>query len=165
MQDALTKLSNRVAFDDFFAKAMVRFHHKPFELALIVIDIDDFKNINDTYGHTAGDKTLQVIANSIVKNVSKGVFVGRYGGEEFVLIYSKTQKETLIAELNTLNRFVARLPFKFKVIKSVLLYQLAQRILHQMITFILLSSVLTKQCIKLRNKVKIKSFTLSNYAI
>ncbi|PKG85757.1 GGDEF domain-containing protein [Colwellia sp. 75C3] len=114
MQDALTKLANRAAFDDFFAKAMVRFHHKPFELALAVIDIDDFKKINDTYGHTAGDKTLQVIANSIVKNVSKDVFVGRYGGEEFVLIYSKTQVETLTDELNNLNKYVARLPFKFK---------------------------------------------------
>jgi diguanylate cyclase (GGDEF)-like protein len=114
MQDALTKLANRAAFDDFFAKAMVRFHHKPFELALVVIDIDDFKKINDTYGHTAGDKTLQVIANSIIKNVSKGVFVGRYGGEEFVLIYSKTQEKILTAELNALNKFVARLPFKFK---------------------------------------------------
>ncbi|MFT5002655.1 MAG: diguanylate cyclase, partial [Flavobacteriales bacterium] len=114
MQDALTKLANRAAFDDFFAKAMVRFHHKPFELALVVIDIDDFKNINDTYGHTAGDKTLQVIANSIVKNVSQKVFVGRYGGEEFVLIYSNTQEETLTAELNALNKFITRLPFKFK---------------------------------------------------
>lgn len=114
MQDALTKLANRAAFDDYFAKAMVRFHHKPFQLALVVIDIDDFKQINDTYGHTAGDKTLQVIANTVVKNVSKGVFVGRYGGEEFVLIYSKTQEDALIAELNTLNKYVARLPFKFK---------------------------------------------------
>jgi len=114
MQDALTKLANRAAFDDYFAKAMVRFHHKPFELALIVIDIDDFKKINDTYGHTAGDKTLQVIAKTIVKHVSKGVFVGRYGGEEFVLIYSKTKEDTLIKELNTLNKYIARLPFKFK---------------------------------------------------
>lgn len=114
MQDALTKLANRAAFDDYFAKAMVRFHHKPFELALVVIDIDDFKHINDTYGHTAGDKTLQVIANTIVKNVSKDVFVGRYGGEEFVLIYSRTQVEPLKAELNKLNKSIARLPFKFK---------------------------------------------------
>jgi len=117
MQDALTKLANRAAFDDFFAKAMIRFHRKSFPLALVVIDIDDFKKINDTYGHTAGDKTLQVIANSIVKNVSKGVFVGRYGGEEFVLIYSKVQEEALFAELNALNNFVARLPFKFKANK------------------------------------------------
>ncbi|PKI16923.1 GGDEF domain-containing protein [Colwellia sp. 12G3] len=114
MQDALTKLANRAAFDEFFAKAMVRFHHEPFELALVVIDIDDFKKINDTYGHTAGDKTLQVIANSIIKNVNKGVFVGRYGGEEFVLIYSKTNEEALTADLNLLNKYVTRLPFKFK---------------------------------------------------
>ena len=114
MQDALTSLANRASFDDYFAKAMVRFHHKPFELALIVIDIDDFKKINDTYGHTAGDKTLQVIAKTIAKHVSKDVFVGRYGGEEFVLIYSKTKEDKLITELNTLNKFIARLPFKFK---------------------------------------------------
>jgi diguanylate cyclase len=114
MQDALTKLANRAAFDEFFAKAIVRFHHKPFDLALVVIDIDDFKKINDTYGHTAGDKTLQVIAKTIVKKVSKATFVGRYGGEEFVLIYSKTKEEILTAELNALNEFVARLPFKFK---------------------------------------------------
>ncbi len=114
MQDALTKLANRAAFDDFFAKAMVRFHHKPFQLALVVIDIDDFKKINDNYGHYAGDKTLQVIANALVKNVSKGVFVGRYGGEEFVLIYPTIQEEALYAELDALNNFVAGLPFKFK---------------------------------------------------
>jgi len=114
MQDALTKLANRAAFDDYFAKAMVRFHHKPFELALIVIDIDDFKKINDTYGHTAGDKTLQVIAKTIVKHVGDDVFVGRYGGEEFVLIYSQTKENKLIKDLNALNKYIARLPFKFK---------------------------------------------------
>lgn len=114
MQDALTKLANRAAFDDYFAKAMVRFHHKPFELALCVIDIDDFKNINDTYGHTAGDKTLQVIAQTIVKNVGKEVFVGRYGGEEFVLIYLKTKEDKLVENLDALNKYIARLPFKFK---------------------------------------------------
>ena len=114
MQDALTKLANRAAFDDYFAKAMVRFHHKPFQLALVVLDIDDFKQINDTYGHTAGDKTLQVIANTVQKCVSKDVFVGRYGGEEFVLIYSKVDEKPLITELNSLNKYIARLPFKFK---------------------------------------------------
>ncbi len=114
MQDALTHLANRAAFDEYFTKAMVKFHHKPFQLALVVIDIDNFKQINDNYGHTAGDKTLQVIANSIAKNVKKGVFVGRYGGEEFVLIYTKTGIQALEAELNTLNKYVAHLPFQFK---------------------------------------------------
>jgi len=114
MQDALTKLSNRAAFDEYFTKAMVRFHHKPFDLALVVLDIDDFKQINDTYGHTAGDKTLQVIANTIQKRIIEDTFVARYGGEEFVLIYSGEDQATLINELNLLNKSIARLPFKFK---------------------------------------------------
>ncbi|RHW75446.1 GGDEF domain-containing protein [Colwellia sp. RSH04] len=114
MQDALTKLGNRAAFDDYFAKAMVRYHHQPYELAIVVIDIDDFKLINDTYGHSAGDKTLQVIAKTIQKNASKKAFVARYGGEEFVLIYSETNASALVNELNLINKHVARLPFKFK---------------------------------------------------
>ena len=114
MQDALTKLSNRAAFDDYFTKTMVRFHHQPYELALVVMDIDNFKNINDTYGHTAGDKTLQVIANTIQKKVSDDTFVARYGGEEFVLIYANIKKTAMVNELNTLNKNIARLPFKFK---------------------------------------------------
>ncbi|MDX2368591.1 MAG: GGDEF domain-containing protein [Colwellia sp.] len=114
MQDALTKLSNRAAFDEYFTKSMVRFHHKPFDLALVVIDIDDFKRINDTYGHTAGDKTLQVIANTLQKAVSDNVFVARYGGEEFVLIYVSKKEAALTNELNLINKKVAHLPFKFK---------------------------------------------------
>ncbi len=114
MQDALTKLSNRAAFDDHFTKAMVRFHHQPYELALVVIDIDDFKKINDTYGHSAGDKTLQVIATTIQKKVSDDTFVARYGGEEFVLIYTNINKLAVEKELNVLEKNIARLPFKFK---------------------------------------------------
>jgi len=113
-QDALTKLNNRLSFDEYFAKAMVRFHHQPFKMALAVIDIDDFKKINDNYGHTAGDKTLQVIANTLYTNVHEDVFVARYGGEEFVLIYLDIDKEKLVKELNQLNKKVANLPFKFK---------------------------------------------------
>ena len=114
MQDALTKLGNRAAFDEYFTKAIVRYHHQPFDLALVVIDIDDFKYINDTFGHTAGDKTLQVIANTIQKKVSDDAFVARYGGEEFVVIYSSKKEKALTDELNLLNKNIAHLPFKFK---------------------------------------------------
>jgi len=114
MQDALTKLNNRAAFDEYFTKSMVRYHHQPSDLALVVIDIDNFKHINDTYGHTAGDKTLQVIANTIQKKVSDDTFVARYGGEEFVLIYSNKEAAALASELNFVNKNIARLPFKFK---------------------------------------------------
>jgi diguanylate cyclase (GGDEF)-like protein len=114
MQDALTKLSNRAAFDEYFTKMMVRFHHQPFDLAIAVIDIDDFKKINDNYGHAAGDKTLQVIANTLQQKANPTAFVARYGGEEFVLIYSNIEEAALNSELNIINKAVANLPFKFK---------------------------------------------------
>ncbi len=114
MQDALTKLNNRAAFDEHFAKEMVRFHKKSFSLAIAVIDIDDFKKINDTYGHSAGDKTLQVIANTMKKQLGKEIFIARYGGEEFVLVYNKTIKTELLKSLENLRKKIASLPFKFK---------------------------------------------------
>ncbi|PCI59569.1 MAG: GGDEF domain-containing protein [Gammaproteobacteria bacterium] len=114
MQDALTKLNNRAAFDEHFAKEMVYHHQKDLELAIAVIDIDDFKRINDTYGHTAGDKTLQVIAKTMKVVIPKAAFIARYGGEEFVIIYRKTKKETLVKSLDTLREKIASLPFKFK---------------------------------------------------
>ena len=113
-QDALTKLANRASFDEFFAKELVRFHHKQFDLAITVIDLDDFKRINDTFGHTAGDKTLQVIADTLTKVMGNDVFISRYGGEEFVLIFKDVDKITVMNRLNMLRKKVASLPFTFK---------------------------------------------------
>ena len=114
MQDALTKLNNRAAFDEYIAKELVRFHHKPAPLAIVVLDLDNFKRINDTYGHTAGDKTLQVIANTLVKVIDDKAFIARYGGEEFVLVFNDLNEVDLVATLNNLRKNVAKLPFKFK---------------------------------------------------
>ncbi|MGB1262938.1 MAG: GGDEF domain-containing protein [Cognaticolwellia sp.] len=113
-QDALTKLGNRAAFDEFFSKEIVRYHHKQFDLALTVLDLDDFKRINDTYGHTAGDKTLQVIANTLTKVVGNDAFIARYGGEEFVLIFTDSNKNVVLNKLDILRKKVASLPFTFK---------------------------------------------------
>jgi diguanylate cyclase (GGDEF)-like protein len=114
LQDALTKLNNRAAFDEYFAREIVRFHNKPFELAIVVMDLDNFKRINDTYGHTAGDKTLQVISSTLIKHIGDEAFTARYGGEEFVLIFSGINKEKLVEKLNKLRLQIAKLPFKFK---------------------------------------------------
>ena len=114
LQDALTKLNNRAAFDEYFAREMVRFHNKNFDLAIVVMDLDNFKRINDTYGHTAGDKTLQVISSTLKKHIGSDAFIARYGGEEFVLVFSGTNQENLIDKLNRLRLQVAKLPFKFK---------------------------------------------------
>jgi diguanylate cyclase len=114
LQDALTQLNNRAAFDEYFAKEIVRYHNKKFELAIVVMDLDNFKRINDTYGHIAGDKTLQVISSTLKKHIGNEAFIARYGGEEFVLIFSGFNKEKLIDRLNILRLQVAKLPFKFK---------------------------------------------------
>lgn len=114
MQDALTKLSNRAAFDDYFAREMIRYHHQAFEFAITVVDLDNFKRINDNYGHTAGDKTLQVIANTLKNVLGDDAFISRYGGEEFVLIFKNLDKATVISKLDVLRKKVATLPFSFK---------------------------------------------------
>lgn len=114
LQDALTKLANRAAFDEFFAKELDRFQQDEFDLAITIIDIDDFKRINDTFGHTAGDKTLQVLADTLKKVMGKEVFISRYGGEEFVLIFKHVDKITVMNRLNMLRKKIASLPFTFK---------------------------------------------------
>lgn len=114
LQDALTKLYNRAAFDEHFAKEIVRCQHNNIPLAIVVADLDNFKRINDTYGHTAGDKTLQVIANTFTKQVQDKGFIARYGGEEFVLIFSDQSKESLVKRLNVMREKISQLPFKFK---------------------------------------------------
>lgn len=114
LQDALTKLNNRAAFDEHFAKETARCQHKNIPLAIVVADLDNFKRINDTYGHTAGDKTLQVLANTFKKHIEKHAFVARYGGEEFVFVFTGIDKDELIHILNLLRKTVSKLPFKFK---------------------------------------------------
>ncbi|WP_281558601.1 diguanylate cyclase [Thalassomonas sp. RHCl1] len=114
MQDALTKLNNRAAFDDYFSNQLIDFQQQSYDLALVILDLDDFKRINDTYGHTAGDKTLQVMAMTLTKKVSADAFIARYGGEEFVLVYTGIGQDKLLQHLNDLRKHIARLPFKFK---------------------------------------------------
>ena len=61
-------------------------------VTLVVIDVDHFKSINDRFGHTAGDITLQVIAKALQKSIRKSDFIARYGGEEFVFILPNTDQ-------------------------------------------------------------------------
>jgi diguanylate cyclase len=83
--DSLTRLSNRRAFDDRLASVFDNPMTKSVT-ALVLADIDNFKKINDTYGHPVGDKILATVASVIRANVRRDVFVARTGGEEFALI-------------------------------------------------------------------------------
>jgi len=84
--DALTKLPNRTLFFDRLQQAILRADRTGKRLALLFVDIDTFKNINDTFGHSIGDAALQEIANRMSKNVRKSDTVARVGGDEFTVI-------------------------------------------------------------------------------
>jgi diguanylate cyclase (GGDEF)-like protein len=84
--DGLTNLFNHWFFRDQLRKEFQRARRYRKKMSLIMIDIDDFKLFNDTYGHLAGDKALSEVAATIRKSVRDIDFVARYGGEEFALI-------------------------------------------------------------------------------
>jgi len=90
--DSLTKVFNRRALttylDNICSKGGI-----PYELHLLILDIDDFKVINDTYGHVAGDKILIFIANMLKKTLREGDKVFRYGGEEFIIVLNRINPE------------------------------------------------------------------------
>ena len=89
--DGLTGLKNRRYFDEAFALECKRSTRYLEQLAVLMIDIDHFKNINDTYGHPVGDQVLAQIAEIMRENVRRDTdTVARYGGEEFVIILPST---------------------------------------------------------------------------
>ncbi len=87
--DPLTKVYNRRALDDHLSTVITHKHQHPLSMFLLMIDIDDFKKINDTYGHIAGDKVLIFIANMLKKTLRDGDKIFRYGGEEFVIVLNR----------------------------------------------------------------------------
>ena len=90
--DALTKVFNRRALSSYISTVCSKKEIK-YELHLLMMDIDDFKAINDKYGHIAGDKILIFIANMLKKTLRDGDKIFRYGGEEFIIILNRIEKE------------------------------------------------------------------------
>jgi diguanylate cyclase (GGDEF)-like protein len=84
--DSLTGLKNRHAFEESLGSHIALADRMSAALSLLLIDVDHFKSINDTFGHPVGDKYLIDVAGVLGKNSRKGDFVCRYGGEEFAVI-------------------------------------------------------------------------------
>lgn len=78
---------------------------------LLFVDIDNFKDINDTYGHKFGDDVLKVIAKTILKNIRENDFIGRWGGEEFIVIISGVKNEELFGIAEKIRRLVNSIEF------------------------------------------------------
>lgn len=95
--DSLTGLLNRRGFEDTAARELSRVARTKESAGLVIIDIDKFKNINDTYGHPAGDEVLRELAQILEENSRTLDHVFRFGGEEFGLILPHTDFDEMIA--------------------------------------------------------------------
>ncbi len=84
--DGLTGVANRRMFDETLAREVARATRSGDRLSLLMLDVDHFKRLNDTYGHQAGDEALQAVAASLADSVRLGDLVARYGGEEFAVL-------------------------------------------------------------------------------
>ena len=84
--DGLTGIHNRKAFDRYIKKLIDQNQMAPTAFALLMVDIDDFKGVNDAYGHQTGDRVLLALANKCCHFIRNEDFMARYGGDEFVLV-------------------------------------------------------------------------------
>ncbi|HRX91244.1 MAG TPA: GGDEF domain-containing protein, partial [Candidatus Izemoplasmatales bacterium] len=95
--DELTKILNRRAFHEKAREYLAGMNKRHAEFSIIYMDIDDFKSINDTYSHMAGDYVLKTFAETIFELLPDDSLFARYGGEEFVVLLKNISREDAIA--------------------------------------------------------------------
>ena len=86
LQDSVTRIANRAHLLDFLPRAIAKAKRRHTTLAVLFLDLDDFKNVNDTLGHPCGDKLLYQIASRIKKSLREEDFFARIGGDEFAIV-------------------------------------------------------------------------------
>lgn len=99
LTDALTKLPNREMFERSLAAALLRANRNRNGVAVMFVDLDRFKNVNDTYGHEAGDKVLNTTAARLQKAVRATDLVARLGGDEFVILFENVANDQTLVTL------------------------------------------------------------------
>ena len=117
LRDPLTGLANRRLLDEFLAEAVPRAQREGTELSVAVIDLDDFKLLNDTYGHESGDAVLREFATRMAATTRGSDVVARVGGDEFVVVYTTRD----ITRDSLLDRLVAALepPIRIRDVEVV----------------------------------------------
>lgn len=99
LHDHLTGLPNRRAFEDHLSVALTRSRRTHDQLVLLILDLDEFKKINDSFGHQAGDQILSGIANNLREDLPACNTLARFGGDEFTLIAPNIKTEEALNQL------------------------------------------------------------------
>lgn len=114
VRDPLTGLHNRLAYDERVIQEFARWKRYGQPMVLMMIDIDHFKKINDSYGHKAGDKALILIANQIQSNLRESDFLARFGGEEFIVLMPETDLKSAVIAADKLLKAVEQCQFHYQ---------------------------------------------------
>ena len=106
--DGLTTLWNRGVIMDLLGRELARSRRERISTALLMCDLDHFKNVNDTYGHLAGDDVLKETAKRLLASVRSYDFVGRYGGEEFLVVLNNCNPAYAFARAEEIRKAIAQ---------------------------------------------------------
>jgi diguanylate cyclase len=112
--DALTGIPNRLAYEERLKQEVARWKRFGTPLVLMVWDIDHFKQVNDRFGHKAGDRVLRTIARVLADRIRETDFVARYGGEEFVMLMTGSAPDACLHVAETLRAAVEATGFHFR---------------------------------------------------
>jgi len=107
--DSLTTLFNRRYLDETLKRELYRAQRKKQPLAVIMLDLDHFKRINDTYGHDVGDAVLRMVAQQIRNNIRESDLACRFGGEELVIVLGECDVESALQRAETIRKAIAAL--------------------------------------------------------
>ena len=108
--DPLTSLWNRAIILELLERELIRSHREENSTAILLGDLDHFKNVNDTYGHLAGDEVLRETARRLLACVRAYDFVGRYGGEEFLIVLNNCEPTFSMTRAEEIRKMIEQRP-------------------------------------------------------
>ncbi|MBO5096204.1 MAG: GGDEF domain-containing protein [Bacilli bacterium] len=114
--DCLTKLPNRAQIEKYLAKI-------DSECIVVMSDIDNFKKVNDIYGHQVGDSVISLTGDFIRNSIGKENFAGRYGGEEFLFVFNNTDQDYVKNKMNDFNKLLNKYTKPINVSVSTGIYK------------------------------------------
>jgi len=134
-EDGLTKLPNRRAFDKWLSEKFPQAKIKDTSLVLAIIDIDNFKMINDRYSHLIGDKAIKILAEQLRQIAGDKIHVARWGGEEFTLVIEGLEQSNLASFCENICQRIASLDYRDIDANFTMTVSIGAALAHQVDTY------------------------------